>query len=94
LAVFFGYLDVTCREFQETAQRDRKHRLFLLLVAFSQIVYATLGLTQYHKYLLHYPVLLGQVMGICREVLYKLNEVLSRILIPATPLLRLSQCIY
>jgi hypothetical protein len=45
LGCFFGYLDVTCREFQETAQRDRKHRLFLLLAAFSQIVYATLGYT-------------------------------------------------
>jgi hypothetical protein len=49
LAVFFGYLDVTCREFQETAQRDRKHRLFLLLAAFSQIVYATLGFIKYKE---------------------------------------------
>jgi len=43
LGSFFGFLEVTYSGFQETAQRDRKYRLFLLLAAFSQVVYATLG---------------------------------------------------
>ena len=45
MAVFPSFLDISCSELENIAQKDCKDGLLLVLRTFGHVVYATLGLT-------------------------------------------------